>query len=627
MAVAATAGTSQPAPTATLANMTSGTTFAQKARAAELNAVLARRAAKENAEKTSDSSMTSTSLGEGALKLTKPRNSGRNWKKLNLDEIPETATETKQPETHQTSTTRSSTLSSSDLEPRFVFPNLPQSPQHVYPHVQQVHPSVNIPSHTYNVPYYGQEYQGVTAIPQFTSGLLAQNPYFSPEHFRQQMMHYNQMNQLAAQHNAQYLQSCASTLPAEFQSSTTYSPEQLSRRTTVTADDPFVDMPQTALRQNFPSTEHQYQQSTHSSLESALATPSARGSSNHYERKASAEHQQPRTILPPPGFSNRSAYLPAASGGHNIVPTRQPVPASEIHQRDPKPYTSFARSTFDISKNDELLQHLQQVAQAEANTSSSNRTVLYDAVARDISETSGVHRPGASRSGSDILQTSEPLPWKDRPVDIYNMAPPATTATSHDSHQQGEATTPRNTGFQGNAYIQSLVPREQSLGQRLNETEAWWRHDGRGGQEAVRAYLETVAEEHRKKKAGRDYESIKRELERQASFRDEWSDTSHSTTMPEASKANDITDHLLAPVLANLRSYKDPTNQSYFNKFTQAPAWAVDNSPSGNNSFFGEDWGKPPSRVGRDPRYRPTYHEGRYTVFEPNDGRVSGRGW
>ncbi|KAL9581711.1 MAG: hypothetical protein Q9212_003731 [Teloschistes hypoglaucus] len=624
-------GPLQPVPTATLANKTSGTTFAQKARAAELNAALARRAAKEeNAVIPLDLPMTSTSLG--ALKLTKPRTNGKNWKKLNLDEIPETP-ETAQPENHVASTTRSSTLSGSDLNRQFVFPTQSQSPHPGYQQVQQ-HVLSNIDFQTGAIPsYYTQDYQARSATPQsqFTNTRLAPDAFEDSEQFGRQMMRVNQMNQMAAQRNAQYLHSAAPTRPAEYQSATTQSPEQIHRHSTTTADDPFVDMPPAAFRHNFPSTERHSRQSFNTSLDSGFKAPSAVNRSTNLDRKFSAERQQPRTIQPPPGLSTRAAYLSAASGGQHMLPPRPSAPAPSIHQRDPKPYTSFARNPQDISKNEELLQHLQQVVdvpKADTNTSVSNRTVLYDAAARDISETSGVQAPARSRNDSDILRTSEPLPWKNRPVDIYNMAPSASTATHFHGHEQALVATSGKGAFEGNPFLQqSLIPEKQSVQERLDETEAWWRRDGRG-QEAARAYLEKVEEEHRQQKVGRDYESIKKELERQANFRDDWPETSPNTLVPETSTAGgDVVQDLLIPVLANLQSYvNEPA--SYFNKFSKAPAWAIDNGPDGNKSFFGEDWGKPPTRVGRDPRYRPTFHEGRYTVFEPNDGgRVNGRGW
>ncbi|KAI4254776.1 MAG: hypothetical protein L6R42_007044, partial [Xanthoria sp. 1 TBL-2021] len=174
--------------------------------------------------------------------------------------------------------------------------------------------------------------------------------------------------------------------------------------------------------------------------------------------------------------------------------------------------------------------------------------------------------------------------------------------------------------FGGQAYDHSNMTKASSAEQRQKEAEAWWSYDGRG-QQHLRTWLESVAEDHRRKKAGQDYESMKKSLERQASFPDDRSDSSTITTVPEAVDCRDAVDLLLGPVMVNLRSYTEDSGPVYFNKFTKAPAWAVDGGAEGNKSFFEETWGKPPSRVGRDPRYRPTFHEGRYTVFEPTDGR------
>ncbi|KAL8731248.1 MAG: hypothetical protein Q9181_004348 [Wetmoreana brouardii] len=653
--MATAAGPSQPAPTATLANMTLGTTFAQKARAAELNAVLARKAVKEAPDNGDGSSGTSAPLG--ALKLTKPRARGRSWQKLNLDEIPETTSEANanQPGRRQSSATRSSTLSGSDLEQRFLFPNPPPTPHGVYAPAQPSQPGVGVNPHQFI--YYGPQAQGLTAIPHTANGMVTPNAFLSPEHFRQQMMHFNQM---AMQRNAHLMPTGSPALTPAFQPSIAHSPAQMVPQSRMTEDDPFVDMPKTAFRQTFHGLEYQAQQPLNANTESIRTTQPAANGMMNYECRFPTEQQQSGTVPRPPGLPNRPGHLPAVPDEQESATSRQPAPTADTHQRDPKPYTSFARSTTDSSKRDQLMQHLQDavdVAKAEGNLSSSSRTVLYDAVARDITETSvvygrkmddylpsstktvmydataqdatgttGAHRPTISQSGNDFLQTSDPLPWKNRPVDIYNMVPPASVPPGFSDNDRALAAVAGNAGLQGNAYIQSLVPQTRSSEQRLKNTEAWWHYDGRG-QEPVRAYLEQVADEHRKKKIGRDYESIKKALERQASFRDDWSDQSDSTTVPEARTAGDVINRLMAPVMANLHSYVQEGGLSYFNKFSKAPAWAVDGGVEGNNSFFGEDWGKTPSRVGRDPRYRPTFHEGRYTVFEPNDGRVSGRGW
>lgn len=45
-------------------------------------------------------------------------------------------------------------------------------------------------------------------------------------------------------------------------------------------------------------------------------------------------------------------------------------------------------------------------------------------------------------------------------------------------------------------------------------------------------------------------------------------------------------------------------------------AWQLDKSGGGNGSLYGDNWGCPPERVGRDPRYAKVLHEGNETYFE-----------
>lgn len=78
-----------------------------------------------------------------------------------------------------------------------------------------------------------------------------------------------------------------------------------------------------------------------------------------------------------------------------------------------------------------------------------------------------------------------------------------------------------------------------------------------------------------------------------------------STTSPDS---NILTNRLLVPVLENLASYvQGPIDKrrDYFCQWTKAPDWAIDRSATGNDSFFDHQWGQPPERLGRDPRYQP----------------------
>ncbi|KAF2805328.1 uncharacterized protein BDZ99DRAFT_466959 [Mytilinidion resinicola] len=71
-----------------------------------------------------------------------------------------------------------------------------------------------------------------------------------------------------------------------------------------------------------------------------------------------------------------------------------------------------------------------------------------------------------------------------------------------------------------------------------------------------------------------------------------------------------VADRLLIPLIENLREYVDEMNNSqsggrdYFTRsFVPPPQYAVDRSGSGSHTFFGEDCGATPLRIGRDPRY------------------------
>lgn len=70
----------------------------------------------------------------------------------------------------------------------------------------------------------------------------------------------------------------------------------------------------------------------------------------------------------------------------------------------------------------------------------------------------------------------------------------------------------------------------------------------------------------------------------------------------------------------NLSSYvQGPSDarNDYWAPWVKAPEWAIDRSPGGNDSFFDNGWGKPPARVGRDPRYRALPGELRFGGFSP----------
>ncbi|KAB2580592.1 hypothetical protein DBV05_g877 [Lasiodiplodia theobromae] len=82
-----------------------------------------------------------------------------------------------------------------------------------------------------------------------------------------------------------------------------------------------------------------------------------------------------------------------------------------------------------------------------------------------------------------------------------------------------------------------------------------------------------------------------------------------------------VTDRLLVPLYESLASYVrvpgEPTKApDYFARFAPPPEWAMDRSPAGGKSFFGEDCGETPRRIGRDPRYQSNFSLPKFTVFE-----------
>ena len=73
---------------------------------------------------------------------------------------------------------------------------------------------------------------------------------------------------------------------------------------------------------------------------------------------------------------------------------------------------------------------------------------------------------------------------------------------------------------------------------------------------------------------------------------------------------------LMGPVMARLSSYRAGEDPGPLQRYSQPPAWCIDHSEAGRRSFFNDNWGDVPKRVGRDPRYQQTMHEGRSTYFE-----------
>lgn len=553
-----------------LANMTSGTTFAAKARAAELNAVRSRKAAGELDNDDDAPSTSQTSLG--ALKFTKPRNKGRAWRTLNLDEIPEASLESDQSGQNQHLSWESSASQGQAI-------------------VRLAHAHNNSQTTSQDSSYRGSDY--------------ASNP-----------------------HN---LAQILATIKGGQQSNSGQANVVCVGSHQDSNLDPFVDKPSAGLDpgglgytldQNHVNSVFSQPQAPYEVLENGYSF--APNNQDHYRAAR------------PPSLNGASNYQASKMDGTSPTVTRPIDPNADSYQRDPMPYTGYT----NVAKKDILLQNLHNVVEsskAQGSLPSSTRTVLYDPLGRD-GQTQALKNGGQTRAGrassecdKEVLKTSDPLPWKNRPVNIFNAIPPATAKFGLADQSSLRSTTDspsQQDQYNTNKYIWSLVPQPESPSRRLQRVEAWWRHDGRG-QHRLRNYLEMVADDHqrakRSKNLSKDYQSIQKMLGRQARSYDDWSDTSESTEVPDHPSAGDMINRLLIPVLSNLQSYVEETEPSCFKPFSKPHTWCVDASVDGNKSFFGGDWGQPPNRVGRDPRYRPTFHDGRYTVFEPTDGRVAGR--
>ena len=60
---------------------------------------------------------------------------------------------------------------------------------------------------------------------------------------------------------------------------------------------------------------------------------------------------------------------------------------------------------------------------------------------------------------------------------------------------------------------------------------------------------------------------------------------------------------LFSRVFAHMANGKTGNDPSYASRYADPAPWTIDNSRDGNKSLYGGEWGDPPQRVARDPRY------------------------
>jgi hypothetical protein len=88
-------------------------------------------------------------------------------------------------------------------------------------------------------------------------------------------------------------------------------------------------------------------------------------------------------------------------------------------------------------------------------------------------------------------------------------------------------------------------------------------------------------------------------------------ETSEALTIQQINEMDitEVSARLLGPVFGSTLRLADqrpgPNNLAMLARYAPGAPWTIDDSPQGNHSYFGEDWGPTPRRVGRDPRYQP----------------------
>ena len=665
--------------TASLANMTSGTTFAAKARAAELNAVRARKAAKDMAIE--DDVPTVTPISLGALRFTRPRAKARGVKDVNSSDRPGIEDGDLQPEFCQMQSGRigmnqtlteasqyggggqrtldgigstvtrlhraSSVQSGSSVPFRPTFPVMELSPESN--RLAQMVANYDLSEWDPDLPKNGPNPSPSRSQMSNSAPASRQPSRASSRLTRPSLMESSAVLGKDSETTVRFRQKPAPKI-AEFEN--TASLDQQKQE--------FVEG-KGLTEQSVYSSAHPIQ--TKDILSSTPAT-----------RKASGTFVMPPPFIPKnttgqspchpaqtgygPGGLGQS-YYPAVKGTLNydfhFPPEAQNGPyvshylskSFQSRQQDSftvapvypevsniHPYqnnsTSY-RSLSGDSKKDMLLQNLNEVVEssmAQSSISSSTRTVLRDPLARPH-PSNGRIAPSESPVNTtsleaELIHSSEPLPWKDRPVDIHDASTPGLTnaelaALSTYPHFQLTLNPNRPLMVYGDRHSTDLAD------QSLQEAEQWFHTDNRG-QKDLRDHLEGVANKYEMTRKAYTKEAAAKALQYRQDHPGSWSETSDITTVPEKPNVSETTNGLLIPVLANLHAYLcGPQKQSsnYFARYARPPEWCIDQDASAKDSFFGGDWGAPPPRVGRDPRYRPILHEGRYTVFEDLGGRAA----
>ena len=634
--------------TASLANNASGSTFAAKARAAELNAVRSRKTAKEMA--TDNEVPMAGSLALGAIKFTKARNRGKIWKPLGLNELLEESVHGDETSSESTtSTTPSNSQLVQDTEPHRNGVTNGRSGQSESGETQvsrrsgstsvassqQLQDATKAPrleiraslngltagGETTLLPISDNERLSRTETRMIHAPLASQGPSSTPIQGHRLAL----MAEAGVQSEAQAgVISSEQPLPNESngkiqQTLTDMQETRLMKLGVLPAlrivdiggqknhDDPFVEQPSTVQSDSYDSLGQGKQ--LNYSANGQLVLPASAGSFSN-------EYRPP--VFPQFSPSQFSVQPVSKARTDRENPTNVTIQNS-LQLRDAKPYTGFT-----ADKKQLLLKNLNDVVASsmiQGSIPTATRTVLYDPAAREAAKKAldstagklfqavqgeeGNHN--ASTAGKESLKTSDPLPWTNRPVKIHDTVPPLTPTAQlsllEDSlSTQMPLTIPIDGSFEvANKPFVNGLSLNHPQGIQINMNQASIENS-----EAVKNQGSTYGDVHDSQRSNGEIQGC----------------TGSSGSMAAAQP----TSWLMEAAYHNLSRYLDKSDRDYFGRYARVPEWCIDKSPGGDQSFFGDwgAWGPPPPRVGRDPRYRPTFHEGRYTVFE-EIGRRGGR--
>ena len=160
-------------------------------------------------------------------------------------------------------------------------------------------------------------------------------------------------------------------------------------------------------------------------------------------------------------------------------------------------------------------------------------------------------------------------------------------------------------------FSRSRKGRNLEIIRERSSAEAWWAADTRFDKSTEQQCVHAIRNlrSTRSERLAADQQAL-----RQASFSDEVSPEIPSDPTDDLTEDSarirdrqDFVTHIMVPLLLNLKSYQSAPG--YFNRFRAAPAWSIDQGEKASQSFFGSDWGAPPARVGRDPRYQPVQQQ------------------